>query len=72
MIDNNNTDEKRIIRPADRIVALRLWLHRQLDRLYDEACDKEFTGNVALTISAKDGRPGEPKLLVERYGVSEF
>ena len=65
-------DSSNATRSADRIIAMRIWLHRQLDRLYDELCDPEFTGSVGLTITAKEGRPGEPKLLVERYGVSEI
>jgi hypothetical protein len=54
---------------ADRIVAMRLWMHRRLDALFDRLTDKDFTGTIAIELSGKDGRPGEPKARVEEYGA---
>ena len=57
---------------ADRIRALRLWLHRKLDRLYDDLCDPTFTGTMVIELSAKDGIPGQPRVRVEHYGITEI
>jgi len=57
---------------ADRIIALRLWMHRRLDALYDRLTDKNFTGTVSIEISGKEGRPGEPRARVEEYGAGEL
>jgi hypothetical protein len=57
---------------ADRIIALRLWLHRRLDTLYDRLTAKDFTGKVRMEISSKDGRPAEPWVVVEEYGAGEL
>lgn len=56
---------------ADRAVALRLFLHRRLDSLYKEITSAGFTGTMGIEISAKDGRPGEPRIKLETYGVTE-
>ena len=57
---------------ADRIIALRLWIHRRFDELYDKLTDPAFTGTIGIEISGKDGRPGEPRVREERYGVSQL
>ena len=54
---------------SDRILAMRLWLHRRFDELYDHLTDPDFTGTVGIEISGKDGRPGEPRVKEERYGA---
>ena len=58
--------------PADRIRNLKLWLHRRLDRLFDEIGAPDFTGNVEISLPVKDGRPGEPWVAVKRYGVTDL
>lgn len=59
------------VKVADRIRTLRLYLHRRIDRLFDQVTDKDFTGKVGLELSVKDGRPGDPREIVERWGVRE-
>jgi len=54
---------------SDRIIAMRLWLHRRFDELYDHLTDPDFTGTIGIEISGKDGRPGEPRVKEERYGA---
>ena len=56
---------------ADKIRALRLFLHRIIDRMYDELTSPTCTGTMRLELSAKAGRPGEPRHGIERYGVTE-
>jgi hypothetical protein len=55
---------------ADRIRALRLWLHRRLDQLYDQLTDPTYTGSIAVELSGKNGIPGEPRVTESRYGCS--
>lgn len=57
---------------ADVIVAKRLWLHRKWDDLWDMATDPKFTGTIGIEISAKDGRPGEPRVKIEHYGIGDL
>jgi hypothetical protein len=57
---------------ADRAVALRLWLHRRLDRLYDRATHPAFTGTVELKLNSKQGRPGEPEAIEREYGITDL
>lgn len=57
---------------ADRIRGLRLWLHRKFDELYDRVTDPDFTGMVGIEIHSKNGRPGDPRVKEERYGVTEL
>ena len=54
---------------ADVIIAKRLWLHRKWDELWDLATDPAFTGTIGIEISAKAGRPGEPRVKIEHYGI---
>jgi hypothetical protein len=35
---------------ADRIRAIRLWLHRRLDELLDQVTDPAFSGSIELSI----------------------
>jgi len=57
---------------ADRIVALRIWLHRKLDQLYTEMSDPAFTGEMLIKLSAKNGIPGQPRTGLEEYGAGEL
>jgi len=57
---------------SDRIIALRLWGHRRFDQLYDAICHPAFTGKMIIEIPAKDGRPGEPWIRLERYGIHDL
>ena len=57
---------------ADVIVAKRLWLHRRMDALWDVATDPTFTGTIGIEISAKAGRPGEPRVKIEHYGITDL
>jgi hypothetical protein len=65
-------NSERVNPTADRIVAMRLLLHRELDRLYDILCNPNWTGTVGISISGKAGRPGEPRITEEKYGVCEL
>lgn len=53
----------------DALVAKRLWLHRRLDDLWDQANDVKFTGTVGIEFTSKDGRTGEPRVRIEHYGI---
>lgn len=57
--------------PADRARAMRLFLHRKLDQLYERLTHPRFTGSITIELSGKDGRPGEPRTKIETYGVTE-
>lgn len=58
-------------RTADLIVALRIGLHRELDRLFTIAQDPNFKGKVGLELYAENGRPAEPRIYIERRGFLE-
>lgn len=58
-------NERRI---ADDILQLRINLHREIDRLYAILQDPAFKGCFTIELSAKDGRPGEPKVTISRIG----
>jgi len=55
--------------PADRNRAVRLAAVRELDRLLTKATAPDFTGNVSVEISSKDGRLGVPKVGCTRFGI---
>ena len=65
-------ENKRPDQASDRAIALKLWLHRRLDRLFDEVLAPDWTGNVSISFSVKEGRPGMPRITPERYGVHEL
>ena len=56
---------------ADRVRAIRLWLHRRLDQLLDAATDPIFSGEVELRISSRSGTLGEPRTGEQRYGITD-
>jgi len=39
----------------------------ELDRLLCTAADGRFTGTVSITVAAKNGRLGQPRLRVDRF-----
>jgi hypothetical protein len=57
---------------ADRIRAIRLWLHRRLDELLDEATEPTFTGLLEMSVPSKAGILGEPRTGTSRYGLTEI
>ena len=56
---------------ADRIRNLKMYTSREWLRLYEILTAPNFTGTVSLSLSAKSGRPGEPKVTIEEYGVRD-
>ena len=54
---------------ADRIQAIRVHTLSEWSRLLALLTDPKFTGSVGIEISAKAGRPGDPKVTVTHYGV---
>jgi len=54
---------------ADRIQAVRVYTLSEWSRLLTVLTDPKFTGSVGIEISAKAGRPGDPKVTVTHYGV---
>jgi hypothetical protein len=71
-ITKNEKPSRPANQAADRIRAVRLWLHRRLDQLLDEATDPGFSGQIEMTILSKKGILGEPRTGNYRYGVTEF
>jgi len=47
--------------------ARRLLATKELDRLLETASDHRFTGSVSVTIDAKNGRLGQPRLKTDRF-----
>lgn len=64
-----STNGRQPTETANRIAALRLFLHRELDRVFDVVCDPNWAGTVGIQISGRAGRPGEPRVTEEKYGV---
>ena len=57
------------ISTADRIQAIRVYTLSEWSRLLAVVTDPKFTGSVSIELSAKDGRPGQPKVTQTRYGI---
>jgi hypothetical protein len=57
--------------PADHNRMVRLTTIRTWDRLLAEATKPNAKGIVAIEISHKDGRLGEPKITTVKYGCDE-
>lgn len=60
------------VTPADRAKLVRLFLHKELDRLLREITAPKFSGGFSMELSSKDGRPGEPICNLRRYGLAEM
>jgi hypothetical protein len=54
-----------------RITNVRKYMIWRLDQLLEKLTRPDFTGQITLNISAKNGRPGEPREIIERYGAVE-
>lgn len=55
-------------RPADDNRRRRLEIIAELDRLMAHLLDPAFRGNVEVSVPGKDGRIGDPKFGLIRFG----
>ena len=61
------THARGTIRPTELNVARRRLAIKELDRLLETAADHRFTGTVSITVAAKEGRLGQPRLATDRF-----
>ena len=64
MIQDHNG---KLTHAADQLRALRLKLHRKVDRLLARACEPTFTGEVWIKVTYRAGHPGKPRAGIEEY-----
>ena len=53
------------------IRALRLAVFREWEKLWAAAMDPSFTGEIAVRVCVKAGRPGLPRFTREQIGVTQ-
>ncbi len=60
------------IRSPDVNRAIHLLALKELGRLLEEAANQHFTGQVSVTIDAKNGRLGQPRVMSNRFADVEL
>lgn len=50
---------------------MRLAVWREWEKLWSDAMESGFTGEIAMRVCVKDGRPGLPRFTREQIGVTQ-